>query len=83
MNPSNQGGGNAGSSINFDAVALQEAEEAEYHREEQEQQNEVGWMSKKVYLLLKLKNRICKIYFVQGSFYLGEIPMIPPIFFCN
>ena len=44
MNPSGQGGGggNPGSSINFDAVALQEAEEAEYHREEQERQNEVG-----------------------------------------
>lgn len=41
MDPPSQSGTDPGGSINFDAVALHEAEEAEYHREEQERQNEV------------------------------------------
>ena len=36
----------AATSINFDAQALHEQEEAEYQREEQERQNEVSIMSK-------------------------------------
>ena len=32
---------NSGTSINFDAQAIHDAEEAEYHREEKERENEV------------------------------------------
>ena len=34
-------GGNTGSSINFDAAALQNQQEDEYRKEEEQQQNEV------------------------------------------
>ena len=40
MNPSSTSP-NQGTSINFDAQALHDAEEAEYQREEAERQNEV------------------------------------------
>ena len=50
---------NSGTSINFDAQAIHDAEEAEYHREEKERENEVCFLVAICYLHHVKNNKVC------------------------